>query len=127
MIVGGGPTGVEVAAELHDMIYDDLVKLYPQVIKDVCIQIVELTDHLLSTYDRAISMYTADNFKRAGEGVLDAPKWVPSIPLCLFRVYIYPHGKPFLALGFAYPLFYSCIPVNAILPNPRTLDGYTLR
>jgi NADH dehydrogenase FAD-containing subunit len=24
VIVGGGPTGVEVAAELHDMIYDDL-------------------------------------------------------------------------------------------------------
>ena len=32
-----------------------------------------------------------------------------------------PHGEFFLALGFAYPLFYS---VNAILPNSRTLDGY---
>jgi NADH dehydrogenase FAD-containing subunit len=25
VIVGGGPTGVEVAAELHDMIFDDFV------------------------------------------------------------------------------------------------------
>ena len=30
VIVGGGPTGVEVAAELHDLITDDLVKLYPE-------------------------------------------------------------------------------------------------
>ena len=27
LVVGGGPTGVEVAAELHDMIRDDLVKV----------------------------------------------------------------------------------------------------
>ena len=30
VIVGGGPTGVEVAAELHDLINDDLAKLYPE-------------------------------------------------------------------------------------------------
>ena len=29
VICGGGPTGVEVAAELHDLIKEDLVKLYP--------------------------------------------------------------------------------------------------
>lgn len=33
IVVGGGPTGVEVAAELHDMIFDDLKDLYPTVIK----------------------------------------------------------------------------------------------
>ncbi|KIZ06131.1 NADH dehydrogenase, partial [Monoraphidium neglectum] len=33
VVVGGGPTGVEVAAELHDMIFDDLKDLYPSVIK----------------------------------------------------------------------------------------------
>lgn len=27
VVVGGGPTGVEVAAELHDMVRDDLVKV----------------------------------------------------------------------------------------------------
>jgi hypothetical protein len=35
VIVGGGPTGVEVAAELHDMIEEDLSKLYPTIYKDV--------------------------------------------------------------------------------------------
>ncbi|EFJ43711.1 hypothetical protein VOLCADRAFT_76599 [Volvox carteri f. nagariensis] len=63
VVVGGGPTGVEVAAELYDMIECDLSKLYPNI---VSIQIVELMDHVLSTYDRAISIYTAEQFKRAG-------------------------------------------------------------
>ncbi|KAG2428088.1 hypothetical protein HYH02_014479 [Chlamydomonas schloesseri] len=66
VVVGGGPTGVEVAAELYDMIEEDLSKLYPNIVKDVSIQVVELMDHVLSTYDRAISIYTADQFKRAG-------------------------------------------------------------
>ncbi len=35
----------------------------------VSIQIVELMDHVLSTYDRAISLYTHDQFKRAGAWV----------------------------------------------------------
>lgn len=35
VVVGGGPTGVEVAAEMHDMIQDDLSRLYPDLIKDV--------------------------------------------------------------------------------------------
>eukprot|EP00195_Chlamydomonas_chlamydogama_P008836 CAMPEP_0202898464 /NCGR_PEP_ID=MMETSP1392-20130828/6978_1 /ASSEMBLY_ACC=CAM_ASM_000868 /TAXON_ID=225041 /ORGANISM="Chlamydomonas chlamydogama, Strain SAG 11-48b" /LENGTH=558 /DNA_ID=CAMNT_0049584399 /DNA_START=316 /DNA_END=1992 /DNA_ORIENTATION=- len=66
VVVGGGPTGVEVAAEMYDMIHDDLSKLYPNLIKDVKIRIVELMDHVLSTYDRAISIYTGEQFKRAG-------------------------------------------------------------
>jgi len=66
VIVGGGPTGVEVAAEMYDMIHDDLIKLYPALVNDCQIRIVELMDHVLSTYDRKISLYTADQFKRAG-------------------------------------------------------------
>ncbi|KAK9839229.1 hypothetical protein WJX81_002839 [Elliptochloris bilobata] len=64
VVVGGGPTGVEVAAELHDMVRDDLVKVYPDLIKDVRIRVIELMDHVLSTYDRAISDYTANEFSR---------------------------------------------------------------
>ena len=64
VVVGGGPTGVEVAAELHDMIDEDLRRLYPELMPDVRIRIVELQDHLLSTYDRAISDYTGKEFKR---------------------------------------------------------------
>lgn len=66
VIVGGGPTGVEVAAELYDLIENDLSKLYPDIVKHVKIRVVELMDHVLSTYDRAISNYTAEVFKRNG-------------------------------------------------------------
>lgn len=66
VIVGGGPTGVEVAAELHDLIIDDLSKLYPAEVGDFSIKVVELMSHVLSTYDRKISNYTAEVFKRNG-------------------------------------------------------------
>jgi len=66
VIVGGGPTGVEVAAELYDLIQNDLSKLYPDIVGDVRIRVIELMDHVLSTYDRAISNYTADIFQRNG-------------------------------------------------------------
>lgn len=66
VIVGGGPTGVEVAAELHDLIVDDLSKLYPDQVQDFSIKVVDLMSHVLSTYDRKISNYTAETFKRNG-------------------------------------------------------------
>ena len=46
VIVGGGPTGVEVAAELHDMITEDLKKVYPQLMRFVSIKLVELQARL---------------------------------------------------------------------------------
>lgn len=39
---------------------------YPDLMKDVKIRIIELMDHVLSTYDRKISEYTAQRFSRAG-------------------------------------------------------------
>ncbi|KAK9836804.1 hypothetical protein WJX74_008426 [Apatococcus lobatus] len=67
IVVGGGPTGVEVAAELYDLIKEDLSRFYPQLAKDVArVRLVELQDHILSTYDREISDYAAQLFSRNG-------------------------------------------------------------
>ena len=41
-----------------------MLQIYPDLIKHVRIRIVELQDHVLSTYDRAISAYTAELFSR---------------------------------------------------------------
>lgn len=49
IIVGGGPTGVEFAAELHDFLEEDLVKLYPAVKDLVRITVIQSGDHILST------------------------------------------------------------------------------
>lgn len=48
VVVGGGPTGVEFAAELHDYVNEDLVKLYPNVKEAVKITLLEATDHILN-------------------------------------------------------------------------------
>lgn len=48
VVVGGGPTGVEFAAELHDYVTEDLVKLYPKVKEAVKITLVEATDNILN-------------------------------------------------------------------------------
>lgn len=48
VVVGGGPTGVEFAAELHDYVTEDLVKLYPKVKDLVKITLLEAGDHILN-------------------------------------------------------------------------------
>lgn len=47
-VVGGGPTGVEFAAALHDFVNEDLVKLYPRVKDLVKITLLEAGDHILN-------------------------------------------------------------------------------
>lgn len=49
VIVGGGPTGVEFAAELHDFIHEDLVTIYPSVKDLVTISLIQSGDHILNT------------------------------------------------------------------------------
>jgi NADH:ubiquinone reductase (non-electrogenic) len=41
-------------------------KVYPNLYKEAEIRIIELMDYVLSTYDRAIGVYTAEQFKRVG-------------------------------------------------------------
>ncbi|KAL8467886.1 hypothetical protein ACS0TY_031216 [Phlomoides rotata] len=66
VVVGGGPTGVEFAAELHDYINHDLVKLYPQVKNAVKITLLEATDHILNMFDKRITAFAEDKFHRDG-------------------------------------------------------------
>lgn len=49
VIVGGGPTGVEFAAELHDFIIEDITKIYPSVKELVKITLIQSGDHILNT------------------------------------------------------------------------------
>ena len=64
VVVGGGPTGVEVAAELYDLVREEMGRFYPGICKDAKVRLVELQDHVLSTYDRKISEYTSQLFSR---------------------------------------------------------------
>ncbi|KAJ0053738.1 hypothetical protein Pint_02165 [Pistacia integerrima] len=70
VVVGGGPTGVEFAAELHDYIQEDLVKLYPLVKDLVKITIIQSGDHILNSFDQRISSFAETKFQRDGIEVL---------------------------------------------------------
>ncbi|KAJ6758152.1 EXTERNAL ALTERNATIVE NAD(P)H-UBIQUINONE OXIDOREDUCTASE B1 MITOCHONDRIAL [Salix koriyanagi] len=64
VVVGGGPTGVEFAAELHDFIQEDLVNIYP-VVKDlVKITLIQSGDHILNMFDERISTFAEQKFQR---------------------------------------------------------------
>lgn len=48
VVIGGGPTGVEFAAEMHDFLVEDLVKLYPAIQDLVKITIIQSAEHILT-------------------------------------------------------------------------------
>lgn len=48
VVVGGGPTGVEFSAELHDFVHEDLAYLYPELEQYVNITLLEAGDHILN-------------------------------------------------------------------------------
>ncbi|HEY3251737.1 MAG TPA: FAD-dependent oxidoreductase [Ignavibacteria bacterium] len=62
VVCGGGPTGVEFAAELHDFIEEDVTKKYPGLTNYIVVVLIEATDKLLSTFDEKLSKYTMKNF-----------------------------------------------------------------
>ncbi|MFN8392097.1 MAG: FAD-dependent oxidoreductase [Bdellovibrionota bacterium] len=64
VIIGGGPTGVEFAAELHDLITQDLKDLYADLMPLVRILLIEASPKLLGTFDETLSEYTARAFSK---------------------------------------------------------------
>lgn len=64
IVVGGGPTGVEVAAHLHDFVTGDLKRVYPDLVPEVRIRLVEAIGQVLSAFDSSLSEYVARHFKR---------------------------------------------------------------
>ncbi|CAH8275857.1 unnamed protein product [Arabidopsis lyrata] len=66
VVVGGGPTGVEFASELHDFVNEDLVKLYPKAKNLVQITLLEAADHILTMFDKRITEFAEEKFTRDG-------------------------------------------------------------
>ncbi|KAI8360212.1 hypothetical protein B0O80DRAFT_381125 [Mortierella sp. GBAus27b] len=71
VICGGGPTGVEFAAELCDFLYEDLVTYFPAISpKEVNVSIIQSASHILNTYDLKISEMAESKFKRESINVI---------------------------------------------------------
>ncbi|RMD41359.1 hypothetical protein DV735_g3769, partial [Chaetothyriales sp. CBS 134920] len=64
VVCGGGPTGVEFAAELYDMLSEDLLKSFPRILRnEVSVHLVQSRGHILNTYDEALSVYAEKRFE----------------------------------------------------------------
>ncbi|MGV8016758.1 MAG: FAD-dependent oxidoreductase [Ignavibacteria bacterium] len=63
-VCGGGPTGVEFAAELHDFIEEDVKRKYRDLAAYVEIILIEAGNSILASFDRKLSEYTTKIFKR---------------------------------------------------------------
>ncbi|KAK0450299.1 FAD/NAD-P-binding domain-containing protein [Desarmillaria tabescens] len=56
-IVGGGPTGVELAAELHDLINEDLRTYYPELARLAQINLYDVAPSILGSFDHDLVKY----------------------------------------------------------------------
>lgn len=63
-IVGGGPTGIEYAAELHDLIHDDLSRIYPSLMPYVKITVYDIAPKILPMFDQTLASYAMNVFSR---------------------------------------------------------------
>jgi len=66
VVVGGGPTGAEFAAELRDYVDQDLSKWMPALSKEIKIAIVEATPHILSMFPQNLIEYSQALFTKGG-------------------------------------------------------------
>ncbi|KAK4692762.1 NADH:quinone reductase (non-electrogenic), partial [Phenoliferia sp. Uapishka_3] len=74
VVCGGGPTGVEFAAELYDMVNEDVLDFWanevsieqmPKILRDqISVHIIQSRDHILNTYSEKISEYAEKKFAR---------------------------------------------------------------
>jgi NADH:ubiquinone reductase (non-electrogenic) len=70
VICGGGPTGVEFAAELNDFMMEDLSKWYTQLVAEARITLVEAGREILNTFDEKLRRYATEAFRRERISVL---------------------------------------------------------
>jgi NADH dehydrogenase FAD-containing subunit len=54
-VVGGGPTGIEFSAELHDIIREDMSRIYPELMQYYKISVYDVADKVLTMFDEDFS------------------------------------------------------------------------
>jgi len=67
VVVGGGPTAIELCAELSDFLWEDLVRAYPEVPLDqVKVEVLEGSPQILSMFEKSLVARAVRNLKRQG-------------------------------------------------------------
>ncbi|KAJ9089596.1 hypothetical protein DSO57_1011434 [Entomophthora muscae] len=65
-VVGGGPTGVEFSAELHDFVKEDLSRIYPNLMPYVRMTLYDVAPKILTAFDSRLTEYATKLFSREG-------------------------------------------------------------
>lgn len=68
-VVGGGPTGIEMTAELDDLAHHELRGLYPAVADKISISIHDVAPNILGAYDKKLYEYANTQLVRRDIGV----------------------------------------------------------
>lgn len=64
LLKGGGPTGVEFAAELHDLIASDIRRHFgPQLARMARITIYDVAPTILGSFDRSLAKYRLQDYE----------------------------------------------------------------
>ncbi|KAL1413297.1 hypothetical protein Q8F55_001053 [Vanrija albida] len=79
-VVGGGPTGVEFAAELCDFITQDVERLYPRLRGLASITLYDVAPGILMSFDGELRHYAEKKFARDGVKVRGNSKIVAAGP-----------------------------------------------
>lgn len=70
VVVGGGPTGIELSGEIHDFLEEDLQSWYPELSSHVKISLVEALPSVLPMFSKKLIDYTESTFKEAKIDIL---------------------------------------------------------
>lgn len=69
IIVGGGPTGVEIAAELSDLFNGDFGKIYPHLADKLHISIHDAANTILGPFEESLRQHSLQSFSKRGVSV----------------------------------------------------------
>lgn len=64
VIVGAGPTGVEISSEISDLFSGDYAKLYPHLKYKVKVSVHDVADQVLSGFDTNLQDYAMSSFSQ---------------------------------------------------------------
>lgn len=70
LVVGGGPTGVELSAEITDFIKQDVRKFFPNLAEHVNVILVEAFPRVLGMFQESMSEYATESLRSNGAQVL---------------------------------------------------------
>lgn len=63
VVVGGGPTNIEFAAELYDFLTEDVSKWYPDLKNQIRVIVVEASGHILGSFKSSLVNYVEKLFR----------------------------------------------------------------